>query len=165
MEEKEEFLKMKKREKPVSIAFVSPIEQEKKVYEDTLPEELETIEDVRQKYGKVVWCKYIACKHNESIKGLQRTSSTILKNMAYSPINEQEHIWSTICTRDEIAITFNNVLSPNGSKIKVPSCFVSVTGVSGHTDFSKLLQPDGSPFGGNIDSQHANFSGFEHNNF
>ena len=53
-------------------------EAEKKVYEDTLPEDLPTLEDVRQKYGKVVWCQYIACKYNEEIKGLQKTSGSIL---------------------------------------------------------------------------------------
>ena len=151
---------MRKVKNSVSIAFVSPIEKEEKIYEDTLPEDLKTLEEVKQKYGKVVWCKYIECKHNEAVKGLQRTSGSILKNMSYTPINEQEHIWDTVCTRDEIAITFNTISSSNGAKIKVPSCFVSVTGVSGHTDFSKLLQPDGSPFGGNIDSQHADYRGF-----
>ena len=129
---------MKKVERPPSKAFVSPIEKEKKVYEDTLPEDLPTLEDVRQKYGKVEWCQYIACKHNEEVKGLQKTSGSILKNRTYTPINEQEHIWEGICTRDEIAIKFDEIVT-GSAKIKVPSCFTASSKSSGHIDFSRFL--------------------------
>ena len=84
----------------IRIGFNAPIEKEHREYEDRFPDDLKTIDDVKQKYGKVVWCQYTKCKHNESIKGLQRTSGTLLKNRSYVPLNEQEHIWSNICTRD-----------------------------------------------------------------
>ena len=83
-----------------------------------------------------------------------------MNNLAYTPISEQEHIWSGVCTRNEIAIKYNEVTTTSGSKVRVPACFSAVTGVSGHMDWSKLLQPDGSPLGGNIDSQHVSDAGY-----
>ena len=151
---------LRKVDKQIRIGFTSPIEQEPKEYKDSFPDDLKTIEDVKQKYGKVVWCQYTKCKHNEAVQGLQRTSGTLLKNRAYVPINEQEHIWANICTRDEIGIKFDAVLTASGVKIKVPSCFTSVTGVSGHKDWSSLLQGDGTPLGGNIDSQNTLDKGY-----
>jgi len=143
----------------IQVNFNSPVEKKKREYEDSFPEELPTIADVKEKYGVVVWCKYIGCTHNQEVKGLQRTSGTILKNKTYKPLNEQEHIWEGLCTRAEIAIKYNEV--HNGSaKLKVPSCFSASTKASGHIDFSRFLNSDGSPLGGNIDSQHVSDSGY-----
>ena len=65
-----------------------------------------------------------------------------------------------LCGRpDEIAIRFKTIVS-GSQKYKVPACFTCNTGVSGHVDFSKFLQPDGSPWGGNIDSQHVSDTGY-----
>jgi len=65
-----------------------------------------------------------------------------------------------LCGRpEEIAIRFQTIVSDN-QKYKVPACFTCNTGVSGHVDFSKFLQPDGSPWGGNIDSQHVSDAGY-----
>ena len=148
------------RDGEIKVGFTSPVEQEIKEYEDTFPDGMTTLEEVKQKYGAVIWCQYTKCKYNKSVEGLQRTTGTVLKNRSYNPINEQEHIWSTICTRDEIAIKFDNVITASGTKVKVPSCFTSVTGTSGHMDWSNLLQSDGSPHGGNIDSQSSMNSGY-----
>ena len=145
----------------IKVAFTSPKEQVKKDYKDTYPEETPTMEDVKAKYGKVVWCKYTACQHNKEIKDLQRTTGTILKNKTYKPFGEQEHIWSNICTRDEIALTYNEYVANGGSqKVKVPACFTSVTGVTGHIDFTRFLNSDGSPLGGNISSQAVSDAGY-----
>ena len=144
----------------IRIGFNAPIEQEHREYKDKFPDDLKTLEDVKQKYGKVVWCQYTKCKFNEAVQGLQRTSGTLLKNRAYVPINEQEHIWANICTRDEIGIKFDTVVTASGNKFKVPSCFSSVSGVSGHKDWSSLLQGDGSPFGGSIESQNSRNAGY-----
>ena len=144
----------------IRIGFNAPIEKENKKYEDHFPDDLKTLDDVKQKYGKVVWCQYTKCKYNESVEGLQRTSGTLLKNRGYVPINEQEHIWGNICTRDEIGIKFDTVITSSGTKIKVPSCFTAVSGVSGHKDWSSLLQGDGSPFGGSIESQASVNTGY-----
>ena len=44
--------------------------------------------------------------------------------------------------------------------MKVPSCFSAVTGVTGHIDFTRFLNSDGSPLGGNIVSQHVADDGY-----
>ena len=133
----------------------------KKEYKDKFPKgELSTIAKVRKKYGTVVWCRYTKCKYNQTFKGLQRTSGTLLKNSRYKPINEQDHIWESICTRDEIAVKYEEVVTAGRNKYKVPHCFTSSSKTSGHVDFTKFLNPDGSALGGNIDSQHVSDDGY-----
>jgi len=144
----------------IQISFNSGVEAEKREYEDTFPESLPNIEAVKEKYGTVIWCKYTKCKYNAEVKGLQRTSGTILKNVNYTPIAEQEAIWPFICTRGEIAIKYDEVRTAGGTKFKVPSCFTASSKSSGHIDFSKFLNSDGSPLGGNIDSQHVSDAGY-----
>ena len=85
---------------------------------------------------------------------------TVLNNKTYKPISEQEHIWPGICTREEIAIKFDEVRGTSGSKIKVPSCFVAATNKTGHIDFMNSLQSDGTPYGGSMDSQAPDISGY-----
>ena len=65
--------------KPEIQVHFSSKEERTLQYEDTFPDEVSTLEDVKAKYGVVVWCKYIGCKSNQEIKGLQRTSGTLLK--------------------------------------------------------------------------------------
>ena len=90
----------------IQISFNSGVEKKKLEYEDTFPDDLPTIEDVKEKYGTVIWCKY------------------------------------------------------TGAKVKVPSCFTASSKKSGHVDFSQFLQSDGSPLGGNIESQHVSDDGY-----
>ena len=149
-----------KVERDIQISFSSTVEEEQREYEDKFPESLPTLEEVKNKYGVVVWCKFTACINNQKVAGLQRTSGTILKKRGYTPLNEQEATWPGICTRDEIAINYMEVRTVGGSKIKVPSCFVAATNKTGHIDFSKFLNSDGSPLGGNIDSQHVSDAGY-----
>jgi len=144
----------------IRVSFSTPAKKKKRVYEDKFPKKLSTLEQVKKKHGVVVWCNFIACKYNLAVEGLQRTSGTLLKNRTYQPIAEQEHIWSRICDRDEIAIQFTEVLTSTRAKVKVPSCFVASTSPAGHIDFSRFLNSDGSPLGGNIDSQHVSDDGF-----
>ena len=143
----------KANEGKISVSFNESVE-EKRVYEDQFPDDLPTIEEVKEKYGTVVWCKFRDCINNQEVKGLQRTSGTLLKRRGFTPIVEQEAIWPGICIREEIGIQFMEVRGSGGSKVKVPSCFVAGTNKTGHMDFSKLLQSDGSALGGNIDSQN-----------
>ena len=126
-------------------------EPEKVTYEDKLPSGM-TFEEFKKQRGVVVWCKYYDCVNNKQFEDTQRTTGTIRKNSNYKPICEREHVWSGVCTRDEIAIEFKAFFSA-GAKFKVPACFVAATNKTGYMDFSKLLQSDGSPYGGNIDSQ------------
>ena len=144
----------------IQISFNSKAEKKNLKYEDTFPDDLPTMEDVKEKYGVIVWCQFTACKNNQAVAGLQRTSGTVLKNLTYKPISEQEHIWPGICTRDEIAIKYDEIRSVGGTKVKVPSCFVAATNKTGHIDFTRFLNSDGSPLGGNIDSQHVSDVGY-----
>jgi hypothetical protein len=121
-------------------------------YVDKLPEGM-TYEDIKEKYGKVVWCKYAACRYNTQVDDLQRTTGTIRNNPSYKPFDEAEHIWRGICTRDEIAIDFTSVISKTGIKQNVPSCYVASTDSRSHQDWSKLLQSDGTPYGGSTESR------------
>ena len=83
---------LKKVKPEIQVHFSSEKEEVKREYEDKFTKELPTIEDVKEKYGVVVWCKYVGCKYNQEIKGLQRTSGTLLKNKTYKPIGEQDAI-------------------------------------------------------------------------
>ena len=151
---------IKKAGPEIQISFSSKLEEEQREYRDKFPEELPTLEEVKKEYGVVVWCKYTDCVNNKKIAGLQRTSGTLLKKRGYTPLNEQEAIWPGICTRNEIAINYTAVVTGRGNKVKVPSCFVASTKVTGHMDFSRFLNSDGSPLGGNIDSQHVSDAGY-----
>ena len=151
---------LKKVKPEIQVHFSSEKEEVKREYEDKFTKELPTIEDVKEKYGVVVWCKYVGCKYNQEIKGLQRTSGTLLKNRSYKPIGEQDAIWPFICTRDEIAIKFDDIKVGTKAKMKVPSCFTASSKTAGHIDFSRFLNSDGSPLGGNISSQHESDAGY-----
>ena len=129
-------------------------------YKNKFPKGLKKLDDVKDKYGVVVWCKFTDCKNNREIKDLQRRSGTLLKNRTYKPLSEEEATWTGICTRDEIAITYNEIMTSTKSKFKVPSCFVAATNKTGHIDFTRFLQSDGSPIGGNISSQHESDAGY-----
>lgn len=150
---------LRKVKPEIQVYFSSEEKETDRVYEDTFPKKLPTLEDIKEKYGAVVWCNFKECKYNSEVNGLQRTSGTLLKNIAYKPFNEQRAIWSRICTRDEIAIQFNEV-GVGTQKVKVPSCFVASSKNHGHIDFTRFLNSDGSPLGGNIDSQHVSDAGY-----
>jgi len=144
----------KKNEGQIKISFNEAAPSKQVVYEDTFPDSLPTMEDIKKEFGTLVWCKFTKCQWNKHVEGLQRTQGTLLKSRTYVPVNEQEAVWSGICTRGEIGITYTEIRSATGKRVKVPSCFTSSTAVTGHMDFSSLLQSDGSALGGNIDSQH-----------
>tara|TARA_Y100000593_G_scaffold91773_1_gene181522 strand:+ start:763 stop:1263 length:501 start_codon:yes stop_codon:yes gene_type:complete len=145
----------------IQVHFSSEAEKEKREYKDTFTEDLPTEADIKKKYGAIIWCKYTGCTYNQEIKGLQRTQGTILKNKTYKPIAEQEAIWTSLCTRGEIAIKFDTVKVGTHAKVKVPSCFSAATKKTGHIDFSNFLNSDGSALGGNIDSQQVSDAGYD----
>mgnify|MGYP003672389084 CR=1 FL=1 len=131
-------------------------DEEKVEYKDKFPEGT-TLEDLKEQQGVVVWCKYYECTHNKKFDNTQRTTGTILKKSNWTPITEKDNVWQGVCTRDEIGIDFKTYFSA-GAKFKVPSCHVAATNKTGYTDFSKLLQSDGSPYGGSIESQSHEYS-------
>ena len=158
---------LQKVDKGIKVYTDSKKTKEKTEYKDKFPKDSKNLEEVKDKYGVVVWCKFTDCRNNKEIKDLQRTSGKLLKNMTYKPLSEEEATWTGICTRDEIGITYNEIITSTKSKFKVPSCFVAATNKTGHIDFTRFLQSDGSPIGGNIDSQHpsdAGFGGLDPNN-
>ena len=113
---------LKKVRPEIQIHFNEKVKK-KREYKDKFTKKLPSLDDVKKKHGVVVWCKYIDCKYNSEVQGLQRTSGTLLKNKTFKPIAEQEAIWPAICTRDEIAISYDEVYIGAGKfKIKVPSC-------------------------------------------
>jgi len=145
---------MPKIEKPKTFYMSPGREPEKVTYEDKLPSDM-TLEEFRKQHGVVVWCKYYDCVNNEQLEDTQRTTGTLINNDNYKPISEREHVWRGVCTRSEIGIEFKTFFS-SGAKFKVPACFVAATDKTGYRmDFSKLLQSDGTPYGGNIDSQSS----------
>ena len=107
--------------------------------------------------------------HNLSIYILKANSSNyylVFDPLNLFPINltynsfKDDPGMKGLCGRpDEIAIRFKTIVSGK-QKYQVPACFTCNTGISGHVDFSKFLQPDGSPWGGNIDSQHVSDAGY-----
>ena len=129
-----------------------------KEYKSTLPEGM-TDENLREAYGKVVWCKFNACKYNNQIIGVQRTTSDITNNQSFKPINEQTHIWDGICVRSEIALDFK-IITSNNVQHKIPACYVASSDSRNKMDWSKLLQSDGTPYGGSIESQNPDHAAF-----
>ena len=79
-----------------------------------------------------------------------------MKNNNYKPLIEKSNVWKGVCTRDEIGVDFN------GAKFKVPACFNASTNKTGYMDFSKLLQSDGSPYGGSIESQNPEHAAYHY---
>ena len=114
-------------------------------YKDKLPEGM-TVEEFKEKYGVVVWCDYFGCRNNVQVEATQRTTGTLLKKRGYQPLGKDAGVWRGLCTRQEIGLKFSN---------GKPECFTSAVRSTGHMSFASLLQSDGTPYGGNIDSQHA----------
>ena len=104
--------------------YTDSIKTKKKTeYKDKFPKDSKNLEEVKDKYGVVVWCKFTDCRNNKEIKDLQRTSGKLLKNMTYKPLSEEEATWTGICTRNVIGITYNEIITSTKSKFKVPSWF------------------------------------------
>ena len=120
-------------------------------YEDKLPEGI-TAEEFREKYGVVVWCDYFGCKYNVQESDTQRTTGKLLEKRGYQPLGKDAGVWRGLCTRGEIGLSYR------GGK---PECFTSAVRKTGHKDFSSLLQSDGTPYGGSLESQHGSDQSFD----
>ena len=132
--------------------------QERLEYEDKLPEGT-TEEDIKQEFGKVVWCEYYECFWNKRVKNLQKTWGSIIGNPHYEPIgsNPTDAVFQGICSRpEEIVLRYRSQRDYTGGRTEIPYCFVAgKNGKTGHIDFAKMLQGDGTPFGGNIESNSS----------
>ncbi len=120
-------------------------------YKDKIPKGM-TAEEFKEKYGVVVWCDYFGCRHNVQVKDTQRTTGTLIKQRGYQPLGKDAGVWRGLCTRDEIGLKYT------GGK---PECFTSAVAKTGHTSFASLLQSDGTPYGGSIESQHPSDYSFD----
>ena len=134
-------------------------EEPQRPEDDHLPEEL-TEEEFKERYAKIVYCDYEDCFWNTHVKGLHRTKATILANRNYVPFGEKG--FANVCARQtEIAITSNTYKIGNQKRI-FPTCFTTANnGKTGHVDFSKLLQADGTPYGGSLESQAPSLDNYE----
>ena len=93
------------------------------------------------------------------IKDLQKTWGTINGNPKFQPIAPHEMVWNGICSRpNEIVLRFKSVRDASGGRVKVPYCYTAASnGKTGHIDFAAMLQGDGTPYGGSLESQtHEN---------
>ena len=134
-------------------------EEPQRPEDDQLPEDI-TEEEFKERYAKIVYCDYESCFWNTYVKGLHRTKATILENKNYVPLGG-ERGFSNVCARPEIAIT-SNTYRIGSQKRNFPTCFTTAkNGKTGHVDFAKLLQPDGTPYGGSIESQAPSLDNFE----
>ena len=112
-------------------------------YKDKLPKDM-TVEEFKEKYGVVVWCDYFGCQNNVQVEDTQRTTGTLLKKRGYQPLGKDAGVWRGLCTRQEIGLKYIN---------GKPECFTSAVRKTGHVSFASLLQSDGTPYGGSIESQ------------
>ena len=120
-------------------------------YKDKLPEGM-TAKAFREKYGVIVWCDYFGCKHNVQVEDTQRTTGTLLKKRGYQPLGKDAGVWRGLCTRGEIGLKY-----VDGK----PECFTTAVRKTGHMDFASLLQSDGTPYGGSIESQGMSNHSFD----
>jgi len=128
----------------MSLSFYMKGKTESSVeYVDKLPKGM-TAAEFKKKYGVVVWCDYFGCRHNVQVEDTQRTTGTLLKKRGYQPLGTDAGVWRGLCTRGEIGLKYV------GDK---PECFTAAVNKTGHLSFAGLLQSDGSPYGGSIESQ------------
>ena len=123
--------------------------------EDKLPKGM-TAEEFKTKYAKVVWCDYYRCMHNVQLDGAKRTIATLLENPEYKPLGPKDAMIRGVCNKAEIGIKYKEIKTTGGVKHKVPECFNAAGNKNKHSmDFSKLLQSNGTPHGGSIESGNA----------
>lgn len=143
----------KANDKP-TFYFNEKLKKKEEKPKDSLPNKM-TEKEFKEKYSKIVWCDYYQCIHNEAPEGASRKVGTIIGNPNYKPLGTKDESFKGVCSKEEIAIRFKTVVSSGGVKQKVPACFNAATNKTGRMDMSKLLQGDGTPYGGSIESQSA----------
>jgi|TARA_R110000822_G_C15331307_1_gene494627 hypothetical protein len=138
-----------------TVHFYDKPKAKKTKIEDKLPKGM-TAEQFKEKYSKIVWCNYYRCMHNVQPEGAKRKIATLLDNPQYEPLGPKEAMIEGVCSKVEIGIKYREIKTSGGVKHKVPECFNAADNKNKHNmDFSKLIQSDGSPFGGSIESGNA----------
>ena len=95
-------------------------------------------------YAKLVFCADKGCLWNKPIS----QTKVVKRNKDY--VGFEGGGYTGICSRPEIALD-PQVIDTLQRKYRLATCSVrSDRSISGHMDFAKLLQSDGTPYGGNI---------------
>ena len=101
-----------------------------------------------QPYKKLVWCTASDCLWNVPVK----EGYHISYHKDWKPLGSAD-AYKGICGRREVGVKPETLMTGNVKRKIVECKFYSDRSLSGHIDFAKLLQPDGTPYGGNINSQ------------
>lgn len=108
-----------------------------------------------QVYKKLLWCDAYKCLHNISVK----EGKHIPHHKGWVPIGDGDK-WKGICGRPEIGLKFRTTFTRDGKHRIVECKFRSDKGISGHKDFTKFMDGEGRPYGGNIPDPVAPDSAF-----
>lgn len=107
-------------------------------------------------HRKLVYCEDYRCLWNVPVS----PGRFVKHHQNWKPIGDAGK-YRGICGRPELGLMKENDIEHLGKKIKVTRChYRSSKKIGGHMDFSKLVNSDGNPYGGNIPdpvSPHAAF--------
>lgn len=118
--------------------------------EECVHADVETCELTFRQYAIVVFCDDTKCMWNILIP---KEKKYVKHNKDHTPFPADYA--KGICGRKEIHVLPKDFLTKL-SRFHVSSCSTrSDKGISGHMDFSRLLKPDGTVYGGSIESQNV----------
>lgn len=100
-----------------------------------------------QQYKKLVFCKFYDCIWNVKIDG----GVHIPHHKDWKPLSDGEaDKYIGVCGRPALGLSKVEFEQGNRHEVVAKCDYRSDKGIKGHMDFSRLLQPDGSPYGGTI---------------
>jgi len=104
--------------------------------------------EVLKRYSKVVYCNDDKCLFNVSLP----YEYFVNRGLNHKPFKDDS--FHGVCGRADIGLRLKEInVTETGSKVKHSNTICTVRsdkGYKGHMDFSKLLQSDGTPYGGII---------------
>lgn len=107
----------------------------------------ESCDGIKQ-HKKILWCDASKCLWNVPVK----PGKHISHHKDWKPLGDSDR-YQGICGRLEVGLRFGTIKTAETKHIVTQCAFMSDKALSGHIDFAKLLQPNGSPYGGLITSQ------------
>lgn len=112
--------------------------------EDCLKEEHSECRGLFLRWAKIVWCQDAKCIWN--VPSPQK--KIVKKHKDYQPFSGEGY--RGICSRPELALDPQTIKTLERKYVLATCSVRSDRGISGHMDFAKLLQGNGTPYGGNI---------------